>query len=129
MIRGSRVEIDICVQFLVALHELFNLVRHVEPLGLANGLAEVAGHSAEVSRARIFGVIDAMAKAGDLFLLRQHGLDILDRIGPRCVNRLQDMKCGFVGTAVQRPFERADRRGDGGVHVRQRCRRNPRRKC
>ena len=84
--------------------------------------------SAQVRRARIFGVIHAMAEAGNLLLLRQHALDVIDRIGARGVDGFQDAEHRFVGAAVQRPLQRPDRRSDGRVHVAERGRHHARRK-
>ena len=69
---GGGVEVDVGVELLLLLDEELDLAGHVEPLGVAGGFAEFFGHAAEVGRAGIFGVVDAMAEAGDFFLLGEH---------------------------------------------------------
>src|SRR5579859_7277551 len=69
--------------------------------------------------ARIFGVINPMAKAWNLLLLCQQALYILDRIGARGINCLQNEKHSSVRAAVQRPLQRANCRRDSGMHIRQ----------
>src|SRR5579863_2265669 len=46
VIRRCRVEIDIRVQFLFRLYELFDFARHLKPLRLPTGMPQVAGHNA-----------------------------------------------------------------------------------
>ena len=46
VIGRRRIEIDVGVQLLVGFHELFDLVRNLEPLGLAAGIAQIARHDA-----------------------------------------------------------------------------------
>src|SRR3984957_8955773 len=62
VIGGSGIEVDVGVQLLVGLHELFYFVRHFKPLRLPAGFTKIPGHGAEMRSARIFSVIDAMAK-------------------------------------------------------------------
>ncbi len=65
--------------------------------------------------AGIFGVVDAVAEAGDLFLLREHLPDVLDGIFAGLVDGEEQLHGGLVGAAVQRTLEGADGAGDGGV--------------
>src|SRR5450631_1263262 len=44
VIGGSRIEINVGIELLIGLHELFNLVRDLEPFGLSTRRAEIAGH-------------------------------------------------------------------------------------
>ena len=84
---------------------------------LPAALAEFFGHAAEVGRAGIFGVVDAMAEAGDLFLLGEHLADVLDWVGAGFVDGVEEAHGGLVGSAVEWAFEGADGSGDGGVDV------------
>ena len=60
-----------------------------------------------------------MADAHDLLFLRQLLLDVgIDVF--LIANLLQHLNDAFVRAAVQRPFQRADRRSDGGIKVAQR---------
>ena len=70
-----------------------------------------------MGRAGIFGVVDAVAEAGDLLLLGEHLLDVLDGVGAGFVDGVEEAHGGFVGSAVERAFEGADGAGDGGVDV------------
>ena len=69
VIRGSRIKIYVRVQFLFRFYEVLNPAGHLKPLALAAGVPEIARHLPQVCSARVFGVINAMAKAGNLFLL------------------------------------------------------------
>src|ERR1051326_2338812 len=109
----GRIKIHISIQLLVGLYELFDLVRDLKPLPLPTGVAQIATHHAQVRGAGIFGVVDAMAKAGNLLLLGQHAFDVIDGIGAGTVNRFENAEDGLVGAAVQRPFERTDGGSDG----------------
>ena len=66
----------------------------------------------------IFGVVDAMAESGNLLFLRQHFLDVLDRVGTRTVDRFENVEHGLIGSAVQWAFKAADGGDDGRVHIR-----------
>ena len=44
---------------------------------------------------------------------------MLNRIGLLLVDGIQNAEHGLVRTAMQRTFQGADGRGDGGVHIRQ----------
>ena len=66
-----------------------------------------------------------MAEAGNFLLLRQHALDVIHRIDSGLVDGLKDMKHGLVGAAMQRPFQGANRRGHGGMHIGKRGRHHP----
>ena len=72
---------------------------------------------AEVGRAGIFGVVNTMAESGDLLLLGEHFLDVLDWIGALGLDGVEQAHRGLVGAAVERTTERADGAGDGGVNV------------
>ena len=67
--------------------------------------------------AGVFGVIDAVAEAGDFFLLGEHLPDVLDWVGAGLVDGVEEAHGGLVGAAVQWAFECADGSGDGGVDV------------
>ena len=81
--------------------------------------AELAGHAAEMGRAGVFGGVDAVAEAGDLFLAGEHAADVLDGVGAGFVDGVEELHGGLVGAAVEGTLEGADGAGDGGVHVRQ----------
>ena len=86
-------------------------------LVLPCGFAEFLGHAAEVRGAGIFGVVDAVAEAGDLLLFGEHLADVLDGVGAGFVDGVEEAHGGLVGSAVERAFEGADGAGDGGVDV------------
>ncbi len=69
--------------------------------------------------ARIFSLVDAVTEAGDLLAGGEHVFYVVDRIGPRLVDGVEQAHYGFVGSAVQRSLERTDGAGDGGVNVRE----------
>src|SRR6266851_4978540 len=73
--------------------------------------------AAEVGRAGIFGVVDAMAEAGDFFLLGEHLLHVFDWVGAGFFDGVEEAHGGLVGSAVEGAFEGADGTGDGGVDV------------
>ncbi len=116
-VSGGGVEVDVGVELLFLFDEELDLAGQVEPLGVACGFAEFVGHAAKVSRAGIFGVIDAMAEAGDLFLFGKHLLDVFDGVGAGFVDGVEEAHGGLVGSAVEWAFEGADGSGDGGVDV------------
>ncbi len=98
------------------LHELLDLSGHLVPFGVRR-LAEVVRHPAQVRGPRIFGVIDAVAKAGNLFLLFEHGPDVGDRVFAFLIDLEKQPHHGFVGSAVQRALQGADGPGHGRVHI------------
>ena len=57
VVSGGRVEIHVGVQLLFRLHELLDLFRHLIPLGLPAGTAEIPRHRTQVRGSWIFGVI------------------------------------------------------------------------
>ena len=66
----------------------------------------------------IFGVVDAVAEAGDLLssaanIWRTYSTGV----GAGFVDGVEEAHGGLVGTAVERAFECADGAGDGGVEV------------
>ena len=72
-------------------------------------------------RARIFGVINAVAEAGNLLLLRQHAFDVLDRIGATLCQSPPEYGTPLrwlrrAAGPLSAPMAGSDRR----VHVRQR---------
>ena len=83
VVGGRRVEVDVRVQLLLRLDQRLDALRHLEPVRLAGALAEIARHLPQVRRARILGVVDAVAEAGNLLLARQLGADdLLGLLGP-----------------------------------------------
>ena len=76
-------------------------------------------HRLEMRRARIEHFVNAVADAHDFLLLRERvfhpGIDLSQR-----ADLLEHVDDAFIGAAVQRAFERADRGADGGIHVAQR---------
>ncbi len=125
MVGGSGVEVHVGIELLVGLHELFNSVRVVIPLGIAVGAAEVARHDAQVRGAGILSVIDAVPEAGDFLLLREHPLDELDRVSAFGVDFLEDLENRFIRSTVQRALQSTDRGRDCGMHVGKSCCGNP----
>ena len=70
-----------------------------------------------MGRARIFGVINPVTEAGDLFLLRQHLGHILHRVGALLVDGKEHLHDRLVGSPMQRPLERPDGAGNRRVNV------------
>ena len=69
-------------------------------------------------RARIERFVNAMTDAHDFLFLRQLLFDVgIDFL--LFANFLEHLDDAFVRAAVQRPFKRADGRGDGGVKIAQ----------
>ena len=79
--------------------------------------AELLAHAAQVGGAGVFGLVDAVAEAGDLLLGGEHVLHVFDGVGAGLVDGVEQAHHGFIGAAVQRALERADGAGDGGVNV------------
>ena len=83
VIGGSGVEIHVGIELFLAFTNssiCCDISNHLLwPLDLPRS----SRHLAQMRGARIFGVVDAMAEAGNLFFLRQHALHVLDRIGAR----------------------------------------------
>ena len=116
VIGGRRVEIDVRIQLLLGLDQRLDPLRHLEPLRLAGALPEIARHLPQVRRARILGVVHAVAEAGDLLLARQLGADDLFGLLERRVRadlEQQPHDVG-VGAAVQRPLQRRRSPADDG---------------
>ena len=92
--------------------------------GAAGALAEIARHLAQVRGPRVFGLVDAMAEAGDLLLARELAAnEVVDALAARVLAEVEQHPHHVgVGAAVQRPFERADRRDDRRIDVGQRGR-------
>ncbi len=119
------VEVDVGVELLLLLHVELNGAGHVVPLGVALGVAQVFGHLAEVGGAGVFGLVDAVAAAGDLFLAGEHGGDmhkgVIDGVDSFLrglfVDGVEQAHDVLVGSAVEGAFEGADGSGDGGVDV------------
>jgi len=60
----------------------------------------------------VFRVIHPMSKAGNLLFLRQHIAHVRYRIGFFAVDRLKNPEHRFIGPAVQRALQGANRRRD-----------------
>ena len=107
VIGGRRVEVDVRVELLLALHQRFDALRHLEPVRLARPLAELARHLAQMRGPRILGVIHAMAEAGNLLLARQLCAD--DLVHPLrsgvLANLEQHPHHVGIGAAVQRSLQ------------------------
>ena len=113
----GRVKVDVGVELLLLFDEELDLAGHIEPLGVAGGFAELFGHAAQMGRARVFRVVDAVAEAGDFFLFCEHLADVFDGVGSGFVDGVEEAHGGLVGSAVEWAFEGADGSGDGGVDV------------
>src|SRR6185437_13479589 len=73
-----------------------------------------------MSGARIFRGVHPMPKAGNFLLIRQHAFYVLDRIFSRLIKVKYHAHDLLVCATVEWTFQRADRAGDGRVHVRKR---------
>ena len=87
VIGRRRVEINVRVQLLLGLHQRLDALRHLEPDRLTRALSQIARHLAQMRRARIFRVVDPMAEAGNLFLLRELRTDDFFGLLRRCALR------------------------------------------
>ncbi len=112
------IEIDVRVQVLLFLHQLRDPLRHPDPLRLAQFLAQLYRHLLQMRRARIERLVNAMADAHDLFLLRELLLDVgVDPIFR--ADFLQHLDDAFIRAAVERTLQRPDRGRDRGINVAQ----------
>src|SRR5579862_159872 len=117
VVSRSRVEVHVGVEFLFRPHEFLDFIRHLVPLRLSGGLAELARHDTQVRGTRVFGVIYTMAEAGNFLLLGQHVADKFDWIRLLTLDLIHDAECRLVGPAMQWAFESPDGGGDGRMHV------------
>src|SRR5581483_886629 len=102
VVSGSRIKVHIGVELLFRVHQLLDSARHFEPLALAAGSAQLLGHLPQVSGARIFGVINTVAEAGNFLLLSQHAPHVLHRISAGFRDALQDAEGSLVVASVTR---------------------------
>ncbi len=115
---GSRVEVDVGVEALLAVHDLLDLpqkgvVEQVPPL-----LADLVGPVPEDRRPRVLDLVDAVAEPHDPLVageLRLHDLFRALR-GPDLREKLHDP---FVGAAVEGSLEGPDRARDRAVEIAQ----------
>ena len=116
---GGAEEVDVGVEGAAAeaLGEVVApLAGEVEVVAIGGGLGERLAEALEDDGARIGGLVDAMADAHHALAAGEHGLDVVLDVG-LVTDCLEHLEHGAVGAAVERPLERADGRGDGGVHV------------
>ena len=119
VVHGGGVEIDVRVEVLFAQHDLGDALAHVEPLGFAELGAELLGHALQVRRAGVEHLVNAVADAHDfLFVLQAAGDEVVHLV--EVADLLEHLDDALVGSAVQRPLERADGGGDGRVHAAER---------
>src|SRR5262249_33017263 len=116
-VRGRGIEVDVCIQLFLGIDVLLDLARHLEPLRIAAGAAEIFGHAAQVRSAWILCCIYTMPESGNLLLLSQETLHVLHWILPCFVDHKQHPHNGLVGSAMQRSLQRADGAGDRRMHV------------
>src|SRR6266571_4540201 len=123
-VHAGRVEVDVGVQPLLLHHRLLDLVGDLEPVGVAEPLAEAAAHLAQDPGARVPGLVDAVAEPHHLLLVAQPVLDVVGGPVGRAdlVEHVADL---LDRAAVQPPLQRGDGGGHGRVHVGQRRRRDP----
>ena len=72
---------------------------------------------AQVGGAGVFGLVNAVAEAGDLLLGGEHVLHVFDGVGAGLVDGEEQAHHAFVGAAMERALERADGAGNCGVNV------------
>ena len=116
--RGG-IEIDVRVQIFLFLHQLCDSLRHPDPFRVAELLTQLYRHALQMRRARVERFVNAMADAHDFFLL----LELPLHVGVDFVlapDFLQHVDHALVRAAVQRTFQGANGRGDGGVKIAQR---------
>src|ERR1039457_378054 len=75
IVRGSRVEVHVRIEFLDLLDGLFHALGEPVELLVAGALAQFLAEHAQVRGPRIFGAVDAVAEAGNLDLARQRAFD------------------------------------------------------
>ena len=121
LIDEARVEVDVRIE--LARHEVFvlqrdalELERDVEQRVPARHLEHLVGDPLDDLRARVVGLVDAVAEAHQPAVARldarDEGRHVLDR-----ADLLEHPQHRFVGAAVQRPPERRRRAGDGGIRI------------
>ena len=118
VVDGRGVEIDIGIEPLALAHDGRDAFAHADPLGFAELITEDDRHFAKVRSARIEDLVNAMADAHDFFLLLERifnpGVDIF-----LTADFLEHVDHAFIRAAVERALEGSDRRGDGGIHIRE----------
>src|SRR5713226_7895967 len=119
IIDRGRIEIDVGMKVFLGEHDFGDPFAHLNPFRVAELGAEDLGHAFEVRRAGVKHLVDAMADPHDLLFLGEAilhvGIDVVER-----ADFQEHFDHAFVGAAVERPFERADGRGDGRIHVAER---------
>ena len=116
-------EVDVRVDALVAQHDRLHFVAHVEPFLARRALllGELETPAAQDARAVVAVLVDAVAEAHQLALLREGALHPrVDRDLAACavaVDVLEHLHRHLVGAAVERALERADAAADRAVHV------------
>jgi len=75
VVHGGRVEIDVGIEALALLHEFGDALGHADPFALAELLAELHCHGAEMGRAGIKRLVDAVTDAHHLLLCGERRLD------------------------------------------------------
>ena len=79
LVGDTGIEIDIHVQAVtrIGLHRLDNALQDFIPFGFAHFFAQLTHAFAHVTRARVLGAIDAVAKAGDGLARFALGFDVI----------------------------------------------------
>src|SRR5215475_6267732 len=112
------VKIEIGKEFFLAAHNLLNSLGYrVEPF-ISACFSQFLRPGFDNVGARIGNLIDAMAEAHNQFL-RGDELENTFFCGVRCIEELNELHSGFVGSAVQRTSQGADGAGDRRIEVRQ----------
>src|ERR1700730_2759450 len=118
LVGAGGVEVDVGVKALDLENHLLDLLRHLEPLGLAGALAELLAELLEHRGPRVIDLVYAMPEAHHPLLLVQRLPDpFFGTID--AADLLQHLHDRGVGAAVKRSLERPDRPHHRGVHVRQ----------
>src|SRR5215813_828587 len=118
VVSAGAVKIEVGEEFFLAAHNLLDALRYrVEPF-VSACFSEFLRPCFDNVGARIRNLIDAMAEAHDQFL-RGDELEnaFFRRVG--CVETLNKLHSGFVGSAVQRTSQCANGAGDGRIEIRQ----------
>src|SRR5215213_7186318 len=122
----ARVVIDVRVELLRGEQQRAQAFEDFEPARLAPLLAHLLREAAQPDRARVFGLVNPVAEADDLLLLRECVLQPLLRLVRRAYLK-EHLHHVSVRAAVERPRERGYRARHGAVHVGERARDDARR--
>src|SRR5262245_50710872 len=118
VVSAGAVKIEVGEEFFLAAHDLLDALRYRVESFISACFGEFLRPCFDNVGAWIRNLIDAMAEAHDQFL-RGDELENTLFCCVRCIEALNELHSGFVGSAVQRTSQGADGAGDRRIEVRQ----------